>query len=115
MSCTNNGHLSLAQWADDSIDSPVLENTVVPKRLCDWRLSSDSKHFVYGGEEVEVSLWDTTRAFDHTRNTRKSEPSSQAKKRKATGPGLLDGEVWRAKNVRKLTNWLTFALIVDLI
>ncbi|GJJ12158.1 hypothetical protein Clacol_006399 [Clathrus columnatus] len=100
ISCTNNGHLSLMQQTGVDMDNVMLKNTLIPKRLCDWKLSFDSKNFIFGGEEVEVSLWDTERAFDPSRNVRKHETLSQLpKKRKSKTLDLLEGEIWRAKNV----------------
>lgn len=68
----------------------------IPTRLCDWRISSNQTTFAYGGDEVELSVWDTARAF--------SSPAQQSaetdnKKRKRTD-SLFPGETWRAKNVR---------------
>lgn len=110
MSCTNNGHLSLMRQTDDPSDN-IPQYTVIPKRLCDWQLSSDSKNFIYGGEEVEVSLWNTERAFTPGRNTRKPEASSQSKKRKSR-TDLLDGEIWRAKNVSTMNNTVFYSRLM---
>lgn len=66
-------------------------------RLCEWRLSEDARAFVYGGEEVELSLWDTEKAFSGKPPVAEV-PSTDSKKRKR-GDQLLPGEVWRAKNV----------------
>ncbi len=65
-------------------------------RLCEWRLSEDARTFAYGGEEVELSVWDTEKAFSEKPPV--AEPTStDSKKRKRDQ--LLPGEVWRAKNV----------------
>jgi ribosome biogenesis protein NSA1 len=67
---------------------------VLPMRLCCWKTSSDNKSFAYGGEEVEVSLWDTERAFSQPIEDEMG--STQKRKR---GGILLPAETWRAKNV----------------
>jgi ribosome biogenesis protein NSA1 len=66
----------------------------LPTRLCDWRLASDQATFAYGGDEVELSVWDTERAFA-------PEPvsSSDAAGIKRKRDALFAGEVWRAKNL----------------
>lgn len=68
----------------------------LPMRLCDWKMSIDGETFAYGGEEVELSLWNTEQAFEAPKETA---ADSQSKKRKR-GDQLLHGEIWRAKNVR---------------
>ena len=67
-------------------------------RLCEWRLSDDARYFAYGGEEVEMSVWDTEKAFSSTRDPPLDIGSVESKKRKR-GDQLLPGEVWRARNV----------------
>lgn len=67
----------------------------LPTRLFDWRIAADQNTFSYGGDEVELSLWDTTRVF--SQSTEKS-AEIDAKKRKR-GDTLFSGELWRAKNV----------------
>jgi ribosome biogenesis protein NSA1 len=72
----------------------------LPSRLCDWRLSHDRQAFAYGGDEVEVSLWDTERAFTSPSETvAAGTPANGGKKRKQSD-ALFPGEVWRAKNVQ---------------
>lgn len=68
-------------------------------RLCEWRLSSDSTSFAYGGDEVELSLWDTEKAFSRPQEAAPQNASTETKKRKRSDQ-LLPGELWRAKNVR---------------
>lgn len=75
--------------------------TSIPTRLSDWILSEDTKSFAYGGNEVEVSLWDTSRAFDPSRRLL-PDPATGTKRRKRQISELFDGEVWRAKNVPSL-------------
>lgn len=72
----------------------------IPSRLCDWRLSHDRQTFAYGGDEVEVSLWDTERAFcSPSESAAAGTPANGGKKRKQSD-ALFPGEVWRAKNVQ---------------
>lgn len=88
-SCTSNGALRLTK--EEELQHSL---AVLPTRLCCWRLSPDNRSFAYGGNEVEVSLWDTERAFSNS--IRPSPESSQKRKR---GGDLLPAETWRAKNV----------------
>lgn len=88
-SCTSNGALRLT--------SPTTSQTAsLPTRLCDWHLSSDQESFAYGGEEVELSVWNTEQAFVY--RTPQADPDVSGKKRKR-GDALFPGEIWRAKNV----------------
>ncbi|CAK5277717.1 unnamed protein product [Mycena citricolor] len=86
-SCTSNGALRLA-----SLETPGTEARLasLPSRLCDWKLSTDQSTFSYGGDEVELSVWDTEKAFSPTEKL-------DASKRKRDS--LFPGEIWRAKNV----------------
>lgn len=61
-SCTSNGVLRLTKPGENGAE-PSSSLAALPMRLCEWRLSSDSKSFAYGGDEVELSLWDTEKAF----------------------------------------------------
>ena len=88
-SCTSNGALRLTKEENLEHDLAVL-----PMRLCGWRLSSDNRSFVYGGEEVEISLWDTERTFGQ--EVKQTPGHTQKRKR---GGDLLPAETWRAKNV----------------
>lgn len=69
-------------------------------RLKDWKLSPDSRMFAYGGDEVELSLWDLERAFTSPLAVPKHDETEpkEGKKRKRTEQ-LLPAEIWRAKNV----------------
>jgi ribosome biogenesis protein NSA1 len=69
-------------------------------RLNDWKLNASAQAFAYGGDEVELSLWDTEQAFAQPKSMPTPAPASDkaAKKRKRNDE-LLPGEVWRAKNV----------------
>jgi ribosome biogenesis protein NSA1 len=67
-------------------------------RICDFHATSDGKNFAYGGDEVELSLWDVERAF--APKDVSSAPTSEVKKRKKPSSAeLLPGEIWQAKNV----------------
>jgi ribosome biogenesis protein NSA1 len=100
ISCTNAGRLRLTQAnvdAEDDAGNP--HTTFIPNRLCEWVLSEDSQSFAYGGDEVEVSVWDTSRALNPSRRLL---PSSAVgtKRKKGKTSELFDGEIWRAQNVR---------------
>jgi len=64
--------------------------------LRSWQLSSDAGSFCYGGTEVDVSVWDTTRAFSSTMDS--PQPSPDGNKR-SRGNDLFPAETWRAKNL----------------
>lgn len=98
-SCTSNGALRLTK--EDELQHSL---AVLPMRLCCWRLSSDNKSFAYGGEEVEVSLWDIERAFSQP--VQNVTGPTQKRKR---GGDLVPGETWRAKNVSFRDLRTTFA------
>lgn len=58
---------------------------------------------MYGGDEVEVSLWDAERAFSESVQVSEEAINNTGKKRKERKDKvkLLHGEVWRAQNVRR--------------
>ncbi|KAJ7156025.1 WD40-repeat-containing domain protein [Mycena crocata] len=91
-SCTSNGALRLLPLNSDE-KKPILGS--LPARLCDWRLASDQTTFAYGGDEVELSVWDTEQALASDRAT-SLDASGTKRKRDA----LFPGEIWRAKNVQ---------------
>ncbi|KAJ7452476.1 hypothetical protein B0H11DRAFT_2161563 [Mycena galericulata] len=90
-SCTSNGALRLVPPGDDK--QPVLGS--LPTRLCDWRLASDQASFAYGGDEVELSVWDTEQALTQGHAT-----SSDSLFTKRKRDALFPGEIWRAKNIQ---------------
>ena len=92
-SCTSSGALRLTK--EEELQHSL---AVLPTRLCCWRLSSDEKSFAYGGEEVEVSLWDSERAFSDP-----IKPTSGTSQKRKRGGDLLPAEIWRAKNV---SSWI---------
>ncbi|TFY63991.1 hypothetical protein EVJ58_g2931 [Rhodofomes roseus] len=93
-SCTSNGALR-ATTLGEGDSAPSAQTSVLPMRLCEWRLSHDAQTFAYGGDEVELSVWDTERAFAPRDNI----PADAESKKRKRGGELLPGEVWRAKNV----------------
>ena len=96
--CTSNGALRRTKLQPaESGSEPSSSLSSLPMRLCEWRLSEDAQTFAYGGEEVEISLWDTEKAFSE-RPSVAEHASTDSKKRKR-GDQLLPGEIWRAKNV----------------
>lgn len=90
-SCASNGALRLTSASDLTHKLGAL-----PSRLTDWRLGPDQETFAYGGDEVEVSIWNTERAFGSQSDGSAISPSNKKRKRAET---LFPGEVWRAKNV----------------
>lgn len=86
-SCTSNGAMRLTSL-DKEGDSLL---SSLPTRLHDWSLSSNEETFAYGGEEVDLSVWNTEMAFLPRSET-------EGKKRKRND-ALMPGEIWRAKNV----------------
>jgi len=95
LSCTSNGALRRATFAAES-SMPVEEaKGALPTRLKDWRLAPDSQTFSYGGEEVELSVWNTEQAFSPPAVEETAVPGKKRKRSEA----LLPGELWRAKNV----------------
>lgn len=103
MWCTSNGALGRK-----TLNDPKIEKASLPMRLCSWKLSPTSETFAYGGNEVDLSVWDIERAFQSpsTSNDQASSSAATPKKRKRGGD-LLPAEVWRAKNVR-VSNTLAY-------
>ncbi|KAJ7109325.1 WD40-repeat-containing domain protein [Mycena epipterygia] len=89
-SCTSNGALRLTPTGVDN--KQILGS--LPARLCDWRLASDQATFAYGGDEVDLSVWDTEKAL--TPDASSSSDSSGTKRKR---DALFAGEIWRAKNI----------------
>jgi ribosome biogenesis protein NSA1 len=74
----------------------------LPARLCDWRISSTKETFSCGGDEVELSVWNTEQAF-----APQVEQITEAQmKKKKRNDGLFPGEIWRAKNVCCISNFI---------
>lgn len=89
-SCTSNGAMRLTSPNDSD---PLLGS--LPTRLHDWRLSSNEETFAYGGEEVDLSVWNTEMAF-----LPRSETQGIVYRKRKRNDTLMSGEVWRAKNVQ---------------
>ncbi|KAH7930829.1 hypothetical protein BV22DRAFT_1190936 [Leucogyrophana mollusca] len=94
-SCMSNGALRETTLGEDNA-APSHRLGALPTRLCDWRLSHNRETFAYAGDEVELSLWSTEKAF--VSQPGESSIDAAGKKRKR-GDQLLPGEIWRAKNV----------------
>ncbi|KAI0637075.1 hypothetical protein C8Q77DRAFT_1154947 [Trametes polyzona] len=97
-SCTSNGALRLTKPGQGD-GEPSSSLATLPMRLCEWRLSADGKTFAYGGDEVELSLWDTEKAFSSQPEVESASASAGESKKRKRNDQLLPGEVWRAKNV----------------
>jgi hypothetical protein len=82
---------------DNSQPSPS-QLASLPTRLSDWRLSPNGEAFAYGGDEVDLSVWNTELAFQHKQENGTSVSTENTKKRKR-GDALFPAETWRAKNV----------------
>ncbi|TCD64435.1 hypothetical protein EIP91_004080 [Steccherinum ochraceum] len=100
-SCTSNGALRVTKPNSEDT-TPAFQTAVLPMRLTEWRLSENAETFAYAGEEVELSLWDTERAFADSSSGGEGAAATStgegAKKRKRSEQ-LLPGELWRAKNL----------------
>ncbi|KZV72890.1 hypothetical protein PENSPDRAFT_575348 [Peniophora sp. CONT] len=101
-SCTSNGALrrtKLSSHSSENVPEETSSQTaVLPMRLADWALSPSSHTFAYAGDEVELSLWDTERAFA-ARTTKPVANTGEGKKKRKRDEELLPGETWRARNV----------------
>ncbi|KAG8946497.1 hypothetical protein FRC04_011673 [Tulasnella sp. 424] len=76
------------------------KTTILPMRLKDWQLAPSETHFAYGGDEVEVSLWDSEKAFSESiKASEEAINSGKKRKERKDKVKLLHGEVWRAQNV----------------
>lgn len=96
-SCTSNGILRKAQCSTASESSlQTVHSTSLPNRLCDWRMSENRETFAYGGDEVELSVWNTELAWQ---SQSQSGTLGSSKKRKRNDD-LFPAELWRARNVR---------------
>lgn len=91
-SCTSNGALRLTPFGEHDAES---QTAILPMRLCEWRPAPDGKAFSYGGDEVELSIWDLEAAFA----PKQPAPQPEGTKKRKRGNDLLPGELWRAKNV----------------
>lgn len=76
-------------------------NATLPIRLYDWRHSPDGTSFAYGGDEVDLSVWDTERAFQAPAES--TTASNSGSKKRKRNDDLFPAEVWRARNVSSYT------------
>ncbi|KAF4576526.1 hypothetical protein EYR36_000876 [Pleurotus pulmonarius] len=97
-SCTSNGALrkTVLPKASSADPTPIHQLVALPSNLHAWRLSPDSETFAYGGDEVDLSVWDVEQAFTDHSNLKSGNTASKKRKRTAE---LLPGEIWRANNV----------------
>uniref|UniRef100_A0A8H7Y5W5 Ribosome biogenesis protein NSA1 n=1 Tax=Psilocybe cubensis TaxID=181762 RepID=A0A8H7Y5W5_PSICU len=96
--CTSNGMLRRTPF---SLDGEAIENSqpqtgILPSRLRDWRLSADGTTFAYGGDEVDLSVWNTELAL--STQPVPAKPVDGTKKRKRNDD-FFPSEIWRARNV----------------
>lgn len=79
------------------------KHTALPMRLRDWKLDPSCKTFAYGGDEVDLSVWDVERALNLEGNdipAVDNAPTLPSSKKRRKAQDLFPAEVWRAKNVR---------------
>jgi ribosome biogenesis protein NSA1 len=102
--CTSSGILrrNFVDLGDSAIKSDSIHTDCasLPSRLCDWKISANRETFAYGGDEVDLSVWNSELAFK-SHPTESSQPSRLTKKRKRNDD-LFPAEIWRARNVRNL-------------
>ncbi|KAF9559136.1 hypothetical protein CPC08DRAFT_638124 [Agrocybe pediades] len=101
--CTSNGMLRRTAFTsrdeDQQPETSKAQMSILPSRLYDWRLSSDATSFAYGGDEVELSVWDTERAFQTQDIPATSAPAQGGSKKRKRNEELFAAEQWRARNV----------------
>ena len=93
--CTSTGHFRLTRL-EESNETAI---AALPVRLRDLKMSSSGENFAYGGDEVDLSVWNTERALSGPSVSSSSDTVQAGQKRKKSKPTLLYGEIWRAKNV----------------
>ncbi|KAJ3515803.1 hypothetical protein NLJ89_g1522 [Agrocybe chaxingu] len=93
--CTSNGMLRRVPFTvehtpkEASDQLPQSDISIIPSRLFDWRMPEDCSTFAYGGDEVDLSLWDTELAFT---SASPSKNSATSRKRKRNDD-LFSGEI----------------------
>ncbi|PPR06659.1 hypothetical protein CVT26_001201 [Gymnopilus dilepis] len=99
--CTSGGMLRRTPISEATSEDPSSGSNssagLVPSRLCDWRLSESGETFAYGGDEVDLSVWDTERAFQPQEKGSTNDSTASSKKRKRND--LFPAEIWRARNL----------------
>ncbi|KAB5592610.1 hypothetical protein CTheo_3936 [Ceratobasidium theobromae] len=100
LTCTQNGRLRFSRTLGDPSSSSPIGDVIasLPMRLNDMRLSPSYSAFTYGGDEVDLSLWDLERTFAEGPLTL-AECVDIGKKRKRGKGELMYAEVWRAKQL----------------
>ncbi|KAF5365735.1 hypothetical protein D9758_003290 [Tetrapyrgos nigripes] len=88
--------VGLALSNDEPDPSEPSKSASVPTRLLDWKLSPTCQTFAYGGDEVDLSIWNVERSFNSQPEDKSS--TSTSGKRKRAKDGLFSAEEWRAKN-----------------
>lgn len=83
---------------DGGVQKPSL--AALPTRLRDWQMSPSRETFAYGGDEVDLSVWDIENAFTPKKNHETQNISNPKSKK-----GLFPGEIWRAKNVMRTPHY----------
>ncbi|KAK0503208.1 hypothetical protein EDD18DRAFT_1063355 [Armillaria luteobubalina] len=91
--CTSNGALRITPKSSRDAEA---RTALLPTRLYSWKLAANQETFAYGGDEVDLSLWNTEQAFQQPAMSSTSDVTSKKRKRKTD---LFPGEIWRAKNV----------------
>ncbi|KAK0483571.1 hypothetical protein IW261DRAFT_1463961 [Armillaria novae-zelandiae] len=91
--CTSNGALRMTPKSSTAAET---RTALLPTRLNSWKLAADHETFAYGGDEVDLSLWNTEQAFQQPATSSTADVTSKKRKRKND---LFPGEIWRAKNV----------------
>lgn len=108
--CTTSGHLRLTPRPTEGTEH-TFHKASLPMRLCDFHLSPNQKSFAYGGDEVDLSVWDAEAAFASSKPLKPTESSETKKRKKPSSNDLLPGEIWRAKNVSLLSSASTWLLM----
>jgi ribosome biogenesis protein NSA1 len=93
--CTSIGHFRLARLEESNDPATA----TLPLRLRDLKMSSSGENFAYGGDEVDLSVWNTERALSGPSVSTSPDTAQAGQKRKKSKPSLLYGEIWRARNV----------------
>ncbi|KAG9038437.1 hypothetical protein FRB95_001294 [Tulasnella sp. JGI-2019a] len=106
--CTSRGHLRLTPHQTNNQDVGAPSPTTVPltaylpTRLKAFQMSPvDQRQFAYGGDEVELSLWDVEKTFTKEVSGKEGEGENHAKvlKKGRKKEVLFPGETWRSRNV----------------
>ncbi|PPR03523.1 hypothetical protein CVT24_007009, partial [Panaeolus cyanescens] len=96
ISCTSNGMVQRKVLQEEASSLPQNSATsTVPSRLFDWKLSNTGETFAYGGDEVDLSIWDVEKSFQGKSETTGNDTQTKKRKREQ----LFPAEVWRAKNL----------------